>query len=166
MKNNAIPITDRDAARSARNRANASQSPGPKTEAANPRSSLNAMRHGLTGQTIVLPAEDLNAYTHCTQHTFDALKPVGFLEKQFAQIIADTSWRLHRIPALENNLIALGFHEHSNRINTEHPEAHAALVIIEAMREQTRALNSISVHGERLSRQLQRPLKELPDIQS
>jgi len=166
MKNNAVPITDHDAARSARNRANASHSTGPKTEAGKHRSSLNAMRHGLTGQTIVLPAEDLAAYNHFTQQTFDDLKPVGFLEKQFAQIIADTSWRLHRIPALENNLIALGFHEHSNRINTEHPEAHAALVIIEAMREQTRALNSISVHGERLSRQLERTLKQLQNLQS
>src|SRR6202171_4391573 len=166
MKNNAIPITDRDAARSARNRANASQSPGPKTEAANPRSSLNAMRHGLTGQTIVLPAEDLAAYNHFTQQTFDDLKPVGFLEKQFAQIIADTSWRLHRIPALENNLIALGFHEHSNRISTEHPEAHAALVIIEAMREQPRAINAISMHSERLSRQLERTVQRLQILQS
>ena len=166
MKNNAVSITDRDAARSARNRANASHSTGPKTEAGKHRSSLNAMRHGLTGQTIVLPAEDLDAYNHFTQQIFDDLKPVGFLEKQFAQIIADTSWRLHRIPALENNLIALGFHEHSNRISTEHPEAHAALVIIEAMREQTRALNSISVHGERLSRQLQRTLKQLQNLQS
>jgi hypothetical protein len=166
MKNNAVPITDHDPARTARNRANAAHSTGPKTEAGKQRSCLNAMRHGLTGQTIVLPAEDLNAYNHFTQQTFDDLKPVGFLEKQFAQIIADTSWRLHRIPALENNLIALGFHEHSNRISTEHPEAHAALVIIEAMREQTRALNSISVHGERLSRQLERTLKQLQNLQS
>src|ERR1700682_4067037 len=166
MKNNAVPITDHDAARSARNRANASHSTGPKTEAGKHRSSLNAMRHGLTGQTIVLPAEDLAAYNHFTQQTFDDLKPVGFLEKQFAQIIADTSWRLHRIPALENNLIALGFHEHSNRISTEHPEPHAALVIIEAMREQTRAVNAISVHGERLSRQLERTLKQLQTLQS
>src|SRR6266850_1825082 len=95
MKNNTVPITDYDAARSARNRANASHSTGPKTEAGKKRSCLNAMRHGLTGQTIVLPAEDLNAYNHFTQQCFDELKPVGFLEKQLAQIIADTSWRLH-----------------------------------------------------------------------
>jgi hypothetical protein len=75
-------------------------------------------------------------------------------------------WRLHRIPALESNLIALGFDEHSNSISTEHPEAHAALVIIEAMREQTRALNSISQHGARLSRQLEKTLQQLQTLQS
>ena len=166
MSNKTVPITDHDAARSARNRKNASHSTGPKTEAGKHRSSLNAMRHGLTGQTIVLPKEDLDAYNRFTQQSFDDLKPVGFLEKQFAQIIADTLWRLHRIPALESNLIALGFDEHSNSISTEHPEAHAALVIIEAMREETRALNAISQHGARLSRQLERTLMQLQTLQA
>jgi hypothetical protein len=139
MSNKTVPITDHDAARSARNRANASRSTGPKTEAGKHRSSLNALRHGLTGHTVVLPAEDLDAYNAFTQQLFDELKPIGLLEKQFAQIIADTSWRLNRIPALESNLSALGFDEHKNSIKTEHPEAHAALVITEALREQTLA---------------------------
>jgi hypothetical protein len=159
MSNKTVPITDHDAARSARNRANASRSTGPKTEAGKRRSSLNALRHGLTGHTIVLPAEDLDAYNKFTEQSFDDLKSVGFLEKQFAQIIADTSWRLHRIPAPENNPIALGFDEHSNSITTEHPEAHAALVIIGA-------LNTISMHGERLSRQLERTLQRLKNLRS
>ena len=166
MSNKAVSITDRDAARSARNRANASHSTGPKTEAGKHRSSLNAMRHGLTGHTIVMPAEDLAAYNAFTQKAFANLKPVGFLEEQFAQIIADTTWRLHRIPALESNLMALGFDEHQNSIVTEHPEAHAALVIIEAIREQNRALNTISTHGARLSRQLERTVKQLQTLQS
>ena len=166
MKNNTVPITDHTAARSARNRANASRSTGPKTAAGKHRSSLNALRHGLTGHTIVMPAEDLAAYHVFTQHLFDELKPVGYFEMQFAQIIVDTSWRLNRIPALESNLIALGFNEHSDSIRTEHPEAHAALVITEAMREQPRAINSISMHGERLSRQLERTLKQLQNLQS
>ena len=46
----------------ARNRANAAHSTGPKTEAGKRRSSLNGMRHGLTGHTIILPSEDLHAY--------------------------------------------------------------------------------------------------------
>ena len=166
MTNKTVPITDHDAARSARNRANASHSTGPKTEAGKHRSSLNALRHGLTGHTIVLPAEDLDAYNRFTQQSFHDLKPVGFLEEQFAQIIADTLWRLHRIPAFEHNLMALGFSEHENSIKTEHPEAHAALVITEAQRDETRALNAISMHGERLSRLLERTLQRLQNLQS
>ena len=166
MANKTVPITDHDAARSARNRANASHSTGPKTEAGKHRSSLNALRHGLTGHTIVMPAEDLDAYNKFAKQSFDDLKPVGFLETQFAQIVTDTLWRLHRIPALEHNLSALGFDEHSNSIKTEHPEAHAAMVIIEALREQTRFINAIARHGDRLSRQLETTLQRLEKLQS
>ena len=59
MRGKATPIDER----TARNRANAAHSTGPKTEAGKPRSCLNALRHGLTGHTIILPAEDLEAYT-------------------------------------------------------------------------------------------------------
>jgi hypothetical protein len=146
--------------RTARNRANASHSTGPKTEAGKKRSSLNALRHGLTGHTIVLPEEDLAAYHVFTQQFFDDYKPVGVLETQYVQIVADTSWRLNRMPALEHNLMALGFSEH------EHREAHPAPVITEALRDRTRALNAISMHGERLSRQLERTVQRLQNLQS
>ena len=44
------------------NRENAQHSTGPKTEAGKKQSSLNALRHGLTGQIVVMPTEDLAAY--------------------------------------------------------------------------------------------------------
>src|SRR6267143_6392027 len=128
MKNKTVLITDQNAARTARNRANAAHSTGPKTEAGKKRSSLNAYRHGLTGQTIILPAADLVAYQAFTRTFFDRYKPVDIIEKQLVQSLADTSFRLNRIAALEHNLMGLGFDEHSDNIVTEHPEAHAALV--------------------------------------
>ena len=165
MKNNTVRITDHDAARTARNRANAAHSTGPKTEAGKKRSSLNAYRHGLTGQTIILPAEDLDAYQAFTRTFFNDYKPVGTIEKQLVQSLADTSWRLNRVAALEHNLIGLGFNENSNSISTEHPEAHAALVTIAALREQTPALAILSLHTARLSRHFKETLKQLNDAQ-
>ena len=163
MPNTPTPIND--AARTARNRANASHSTGPKTEAGKKRSSLNAYRHGLTGQTIILPTEDSHAYQAFTRTFFDHYKPVDVPEKQFVQSLADTSWRLNRVAALENNLMGLGFEEHSNSIATEHPEAHAALVIVEAMREETPSLAVLSLHTARLSRHFEKTLKQLNDAQ-
>jgi len=46
------------AKRAATNRANAQNSTGPRTEPGKQRSSLNALGHGLTAQTAVLPSED------------------------------------------------------------------------------------------------------------
>src|SRR5713226_2754721 len=165
MKNNTVPITDHDAARTARNRANASHSTGPKTEAGKKRSSLNAYRHGLTGQTIILPAKDLDAYQEVTRTFFNDYKPVGTLEKHLVQFLADTAWRLHRLAGLESNLLALGFDEHSDSITTEHPEAHAALVIIEALRDETPALAVLGLHTARLSRHFEKTLTQLKDAQ-
>jgi hypothetical protein len=164
MPNNTISIND--AARTARNRANAAHSTGPKTEAGKKRSSLNAYRHGLTGQTIILPAEDLAAYQAFTRTFFDRYKPVDTIEKQLVQFLADTSWRLNRVAALEHNLMGLGFDEYSDSISTEHPEAHAAFVTTEAFRDDTPSLAVLGLHTARLARYFEKTLKQLKETQS
>jgi hypothetical protein len=47
---------------SIRNRANAQHSTGPRSDAGKQRSALNALTHGLTARTAVLPSEDSAAY--------------------------------------------------------------------------------------------------------
>jgi hypothetical protein len=83
------------------NRQNAAHSRGPVTIEGKRRVSLNALRHGLTGHTVVLPSEDLAAYQkHCGEfHT--ELKPQGLIESKCVQTIADTYWRLDRIRAMD-----------------------------------------------------------------
>ena len=152
--------------RAAINRANAQHSTGPRTEAGKQRSSLNALRHGLTGHTIVLPSEDLAAYQRHVQSFVDEYRPKTATEKQLVQSLADTAWRLNRIPALENNLLTLGITENGGRVNTGHPEADSALAMALALREQTRAFAALSMHGHRLSRQFERTLQQLREIQA
>ena len=53
------------------NRANSAHSTGPRTEAGKQRSSLNALRHGLTARTAVLPTEDPEAYQRHIQQFLD-----------------------------------------------------------------------------------------------
>ena len=148
------------------NRANAQHSTGPRTPAGKQRSSLNALRHGLTGHVIVLPSEDHAAYQHHTRRFFDDLQPKGALEEQLVQSIADTTWRLNRVAALETNLLTLGIHEQADHIDTAHPEAHAALAMAASVREQARAISNLSMHEHRLSRQFERTLNQLREIQA
>ena len=101
--------SDPAAALAAINRQNAAKSTGPVTPEGKRRASLNALRHGLTGQTVVLPDDDLAAYRASCAQFFAELKPVGLIESKAVQTIADTHWRLDRIRAMENNLFALGF---------------------------------------------------------
>ena len=91
--------------RAAINRANSQHSTGPRTEAGKKRSSQNALRHGLTARTPVLASEDQAAYeNHCRQFQNEH-QPATPTETQLVQELADTSWRLNRIPLLEADLL-------------------------------------------------------------
>jgi hypothetical protein len=91
------PTTDRTEI----NRANSQHSTGPKTAEGKQRSSLNALRHGLTGQLVVMPTEDLQAYQrHLTSFT-DEYHPKGATEANPVQALADAPWRLNRVAILE-----------------------------------------------------------------
>ena len=152
--------------RAAINRANASHSTGPRTDAGKKRASLNALRHGLTGHTIVLPSEDLTAYQrHCAAF-FEEHQPQGATESQLVQTLADTAWQLNRVPALEANLFSLGIADHSASIDASHPDAQNALAMAAAFVQHARAFNALSTHAQRLSRTFERTLKLLLELQA
>src|SRR3954454_16141690 len=94
--------------RLAANRANAQRSTGPKTSKGKAKSSLNAVKTGLTGRTVLLPSEDVKQYQNHVKRFHDELQPVGELETNVVQSLADTQWRLNRIPSLESGILALG----------------------------------------------------------
>src|SRR6202166_2609007 len=148
------------------NRENAKKSTGPRTEAGKQRSKLNALRHGLTGQTVVLPNEDHAAYERQSQLFLDEHEPKGATEPQLVQSLIDTSWRMNRAAAVETNLLTLGITEMEDRIRPNHPRAEAALAMALAFRENTRAFAQISIHGQRLARQFERTLAQLRQIQA
>src|SRR5580658_7429722 len=81
-------------------------STGPRTAAGKQRSSMNALTHGLTSRSPVLATEDPAAYQlHCRQF-FDEYQPATPTETHLTQEIADTAWRLNRIPLLESELFS------------------------------------------------------------
>jgi hypothetical protein len=92
----------------AANKANAQFSTGPKTDRTKQRTRLNAYRHGLTGQICIFTPEEREAFDdHCTGIR-EALEPVGALELDLAQSIAEDRWRLKRARAVESGIYALG----------------------------------------------------------
>ena len=165
MKNPPEKLNGVDLDRASVNRENARRSTGPRTEIGKKRSSLNSLRHGLTGQTIVLPSEDLAAYQAFSKRFFDDLKPSGMLEEQLVQTLADCSWRLNRARAIETNLLTLGQIEAEGAIQANHPEAAAALALAQSYRDQAKALANLSMLEQRLSRQFEKALKQLQELQ-
>jgi hypothetical protein len=140
------------------NRANAQHSTGPKTEAGKQKSSLNALRHGLTGQIVVMPTEDLQAYQLHLKSFTEEYNPQGATESNLVQALADASWRLNRVAALESNLLILGITQECDPIA-------GALAIAAALESQSKALANLSMHSQRLSRQFERTVTQLRALQ-
>jgi hypothetical protein len=151
----AFTVDRQTRSRSAVNRTNAQHSTGPRTPAGKHRSSLNALRHGLTAQTAVLPSEDLAAYQRHIQQFHDEYQPATPTETQLVHELANTAWRLNRIPLLEADLLA-------RAANPPTEQAAIQFDIVDAHR----ALATLGLHGQRLSRQFQKTLTQLRDIQA
>jgi hypothetical protein len=129
--------------RAAINRANSQHSTGPRTEAGKQRSALNALSHGLTCRTAVLPSEDPAAYEQHRRQFLEEYRPATPTETQLVHELADTSWRLNRIPLLEADLLS----------RAQSPAPAVA------------ALATLGLHGQRLSRQFHKTLEHLREIQ-
>jgi hypothetical protein len=140
---------------SIRNRANAQHSTGPRSDAGKQRSALNALTHGLTARTAVLPSEDPAAYEQHHRQFHDEYRPATPTETQLVHELADTSWRMNRIPLLEADVLSRA---QSPASSPEPP----AFDIVDAHR----LLASLSIHGQRLSRQFQKTLIQLREIQA
>ena len=137
------------------NRANALLSTGPRTDSGKQRSSLNALRHGLTAASAVLPSEDQAAYDAHRRGFLDEYQPATPTETQLTQELADTAWRLNRIPSLEAALLDRAADPPSDqaRIDFDIVDAH-------------RALATLGLHYSRLSRQFQKTVDHLREIQA
>src|SRR5437660_7536635 len=148
------------------NRANATHSTGPRTPEGKKRSCLNAMRHGLTGQVIVLPEEDIALYKkHCEEFAED-WHPKGATEKHLVQTLADQQWRLHRAHSREIAAYAIGHDEFGDRIKTGDAAIHAVLTAAVVDLEQSKDLDRISRYASRIQRDYHMTLRELRAMQS
>jgi hypothetical protein len=149
----------------AANQANAQLSTGPRTEEGKKRSSLNALKTGLTGRTVLLPGEDAEAYRiHC-QNWIDVHKPVGHEEMELVQSLADTRWRQDRAFALEQNLFALGHVEFADLFSQELPEVRNSLIQAHTFRAYQKEFRSLITQQGRLDRCFLRDLGKLAELQ-
>ena len=90
------------------NRKNAQNSTGPTSESGKQTSALNGIKHGLTGQRLLLLPHEVEPYQRMTGAFRSDYNPQTELESQLVQHIVDCNMRLHRIAAIENNLFSVG----------------------------------------------------------
>ena len=83
------------------NRRNAARSTGPRTPEGKQRSKFNAVKHGMSATTPVLPGEDPDAFRHRLDAWAEALAPDDAVEQFLVEQAATASWKIERADRVE-----------------------------------------------------------------
>ena len=148
------------------NRANAKLSTGPKTEAGKSRSSLNAVKTGLTGRVVLLPSEDAEIYQKHLDRFFHKYSPVNDDEHDLVQSIADDNWRLLRIAPLEASIYAIGHDTCAEFVAHEKdPAKREGALLGHIYLTYKKELTNIALQERRLHNQLDKAVTKLEALQ-
>jgi len=121
------------------NQANAQHSTGPRTEAGKVTSSRNALKHGLTAKTALMPDEDAEVHACFLAGMLDSYDPFNAAETALVEEMIDVQWRLRRASRFE-------------------------VRILSAETLDMKALNNMSLHAARLKRQYSATFKEFQEL--
>src|SRR3984893_4975532 len=89
------------------NRCNATKSTGPKTAAGKMRSRRNAIRHGLSAETVVEIVEDIEDYRGFEAAIIADYDARTAVERELVLRLASLLWRLRRATAIETDLMRI-----------------------------------------------------------
>jgi len=143
------------------NRRNAQLSTGPRTANGRAAVSLNALRHGLTAQTAVLPNEDPEEFRELRDAFFDEHQPAGPTETLLVEQMAMSAWRLRRLRALETGLFNVRISQ--LRDDDSDPPLDP---LARAFAYDNRDIESLSRYETRIERSFYRALHELQRLRA
>jgi hypothetical protein len=149
----------------AANRANAQHSTGPTSPEGKAKVSLNAIKTGLTGRTVLLPSDDAAPYKALLVDYEKLLQPVGVEERALVQSLVDCRWRLDRIPGLEMALLVLIRNEWIARNPMYNSPARAILTEMEIRRKHEKEFRNLQIQEARLARRREKEMAELLRLQ-
>jgi hypothetical protein len=126
-----------------------------------------AVKSPLTGQTMLLPTDEVAAYQTLLQSLIDQHCPGSYEEGIQVQLLVDTEWRLRRIPALETGIYGLGRRELAGlHAECEDPQKRAAMIEAETFLKYGRELAGLSLQETRLLRMRAKDLARLRELQA
>jgi hypothetical protein len=152
-------------ARLAANRANAQLSTGAKTEAGKAASSKNALKTALTGRTVLLPTDDAERYERHLIAYDKAYGPIGERECELVQSLADATWRIDRIPGIEEALYVKGCNEFVSEVTDLDPRARLTMLRMHTYLAYERQFRNLQIQEMRLHRLREKLIKEVKELQ-
>jgi hypothetical protein len=142
---------------------------GPATPEAKQRVKYNALRHGFTGQVLIMTPEEREHFDAFVKGMMTDLAPLGTHETFLANSIAEEAWRLNQIRARCANLTAVGDFDGAgdNYRPMENQNTGLESAVIDAVvaRDQSKQLALMSLYAQRTQRACEKYKKELNELQ-
>jgi hypothetical protein len=129
------------------NRNNAQKSTGATSQTGKERSSLNATKHGFTGQNLVLSDAEKEAYEFHVLAFMDEYAPKTQIETNLVQQFADINWTLHQIAVQQHNLMSL-----INAMTEKLMKEGDLEALSKALAQPYRTLNTLGIYESRKRR--------------
>ena len=149
------------------NRENAKRSEGARTPETKKVCSMNAVKHGLTARTIVLPHEQVAEYNQCVAIVFNQYKPATDMEKLVIQEVADNTWKLQRVAVYESGLHAKGRLENQARFQeVEDPEERHIIVEAEIQHTYSKTFTNLSLQQGKTQSHLEKKIKQFEKLRA
>jgi hypothetical protein len=143
------------------NRRNALKSTGPRTEAGKEVSRCNAVRHGLTAETVIGSLEDVEDYKAFEAAITADYDAQSVVERELVLRLASVLWRLRRATTTETGLFKIQAEHLHDYQRTRHQLTTSAVVA--AMRDQA-DVNGYTLSaqdGFKIKSRSDRPIAEL-----
>jgi hypothetical protein len=117
------------------------------------RSTMHAFQHPRTGNNMLMQAYEVEAYRKLTDNLLAEFRPKTEIERQIAQKIIDTNFRLNRLSSIENNMLNFEMMvRETNRCEDDRTEVMHAQA--QAWKEEARSFDILGRYEARLTRQL------------
>ena len=142
---------------------------GPASPEAKERVKYNALRHGFTGQVLIMTPEEREKFDVFVDGMMTDLAPVGTHETFLANSMAEEAWRLNQIRARCANLSAVGDYDGAGDkyrpMEGQNPAIKDAVIDTVVARDQSKQLALMSLYGQRTQRAYEKYKKELNELQ-
>ena len=141
---------------------NGAKARGLKTPAGIANSSLNALKHGLSAKTVVLPGESHDEYDAILNEYLDEFQPQSIAERDAVEQLATAKWRARRFAGVEAAAISNEIENMSDRISARYDDIDDTTRIALAFRslaDSSRCLHLLDRYNSTAHREHQRFLQ-------
>jgi hypothetical protein len=145
------------------NRLNALKSTGPKTSEGKGRSRCNAVRHGLTAETVIVGFEDAGDYEAFEATVIADYDARSAVERELVLRLASVLWRLRRATGIETSLFESAIKQSGQLevFNRATADLSLSQLFLERKEESDKVLSNDSIRKKQISQSFVR-LTDMP----